>query len=199
MSVLSSMHFYFSSESTSCFICQYASATFPFGSCLYHRNKGTKKQSALTENTSIKTNCSLFTLIIFSEHTYFLRKLWITPKWKQRKKIYFHSICTPLEHLNNPQSLYLWAFSQFCPLLKLGKSKDILKYICLSFISFLPLFYFCYIYYFGSLIFCCQFFANFIITVLNLLRNHYFENMPQTIPFLHPLHLLLHSQLSLHK
>ena len=41
---------------------------------LYHRKKGTKKQSALTENTSIKTNCSLFTLIIFSEHTYFLRK-----------------------------------------------------------------------------------------------------------------------------
>ena len=47
-------------------------------------------------------------------------------------------------------------------LFKLGKSKDILKYICLSFVSFLPLFYFCYIYYFGSLIFCCQFVANFI-------------------------------------
>ena len=41
----------------------------------------------------------------------------------------------------------------------LGKSKDVLKYICLSFISFLPLFYFCCIYYFGSLIFCCQFVA----------------------------------------
>ena len=37
--------------------------------------------------------------------------------------------------------------------------EDAIKYICLSFISFLPLFYFCYIYYFGSLIFCCQFVA----------------------------------------
>lgn len=44
-------------------------------------------------------------------------------------------------------------------LFKLGKPKDILKYICLSFVSFLPLFYFCCIYYFGSLIFCCQFVA----------------------------------------
>ena len=40
-----------------------------------------------------------------------------------------------------------------------GKSKDIIKYICLSFVSFLPLFYFSCIYYFGSLIFCCQFVA----------------------------------------
>ena len=49
-------------------------------------------------------------------------------------------------------------------LFKLGKSKDIVKYICLSFVSFLPLFHFCCIYYFGSLIFCCQFVARFIIT-----------------------------------
>lgn len=49
-------------------------------------------------------------------------------------------------------------------LFKLGKSKTITKYICLSFISFLPLFHFCCIYYFGSLIFCCQFVARFIIT-----------------------------------
>ena len=34
-------------------------------------------------------------------------------------KIFFNSICTPLEHSDSPQSLYLWAFSQFCPLLKL--------------------------------------------------------------------------------
>ena len=101
----------------------------------------------------------IFTLIIFSEHSYFLRKSQITPERKQRKKIFFNSICTPPEHPNSPQSLYLWAFSQFSPLLKLGKSKDILKYICLSFMSFLPLFYFCCIYYFGSLIFCCQFVA----------------------------------------
>ena len=61
-------------------------------------------------------------------------------------------------------------------LFKLGKFKDILKYICLSFISFLPLFYFCYIYYFGSLIFCCQFVARFIITGSDKFDNIQFEN-----------------------
>jgi len=50
-------------------------------------------------------------------------------------------------------------FEALLQLFKLGKSKNILKYICLSFASFLPLFYFCCIYYFGSLIFCCQFVA----------------------------------------
>ena len=55
----------------------------------------------------------IFTLIIFSEHSYFLRKSQITPERKQRKKIFFNSICTPLEHPDSPQSLYLWAFSQF--------------------------------------------------------------------------------------
>ena len=104
----------------------------------------------------------IFTLIIFSEHSYFLRKSQITPERKQRKKIFFNSICTPLEHSDSPQSLYLWAFSQFSPLLKLGKSKAFLKHIYLSFVSFLPLFYLCYIYYFGSLIFCCQFVANLL-------------------------------------
>ena len=63
----------------------------------------------------------IFTLIIFSEHSYFLRKSQITPERKQRKKIFFNSICTPLEHPDSPQSLYLWAFSQFSPLLKLAK------------------------------------------------------------------------------
>ena len=61
----------------------------------------------------------IFTLIIFSEHSYFLRKSQITPERKQRKKIFFNSICTPLEHPDSTQSLYLWAFSQFSPLLKL--------------------------------------------------------------------------------
>ena len=63
----------------------------------------------------------IFTLIIFSEHSYFLRKSQITPERKQRKKIFFNSICTPLEHPDSPQSLYLWAFSQFSPLLKFAK------------------------------------------------------------------------------
>ena len=61
----------------------------------------------------------IFTLIIFSEHSYFLRKSQITPEWKQRKKRFFNSICTPPEHPDSPQNLYLWAFSQFSPLLKL--------------------------------------------------------------------------------
>ena len=70
-------------------------------------------------------------------------------------------------------------FLRILILFKLGKSKDILKYICLIFISFLPLFYLCCIYYFGLLIFCCH----FIITALKLLRNHYFENLLQAIAF----------------
>ena len=53
----------------------------------------------------------IFTLIIFSEHSCFLRKSQITPERKQRKKIFFNSICTPLEHPDSPQSLYLWSFS----------------------------------------------------------------------------------------
>ena len=65
----------------------------------------------------------IFTLIIFSEHSYFLRKSQITPERKQRKKIFFNSICTPLEHPDSPQSLYLWDFSQFSPLLKLGSQE----------------------------------------------------------------------------
>ena len=65
----------------------------------------------------------IFTLIIFSEHSCFLRKSQITPERKQRKKIFFNSICTPLEHPDSPQSLYLWAFSQFSPLLKLDCSR----------------------------------------------------------------------------
>lgn len=62
----------------------------------------------------------IFTLIIFSEHSYFLRKSQITPERKQRKKRFFNSICTPPEHPDSPQNLYLWAFSQFSPLLKLN-------------------------------------------------------------------------------
>ena len=67
-------------------------------------------------------------------------------------------------HSKSPGTRINTGFPSSIFLLKLGKSKDILKYICLSFVSFLPLFYFCCIYYFGSLIFCCQFVARFIIT-----------------------------------
>ena len=71
----------------------------------------------------------IFTLIIFSEHSYFLRKSQITPERKQRKKIFFNSICTPLEHPDSPQILYLWAFSQFSPLLKLNRSRRLTSQI----------------------------------------------------------------------
>ena len=61
-------------------------------------------------------------------------------------------------------------------LFKLGKSRDVLKYICLSFMSFLPLFYFSCIYYFGSLIFCCQFVAIRLIITLFLFESNYYVN-----------------------
>ena len=51
-----------------------------------------------------------------------MRKSQITPERKQRKKIFFNSICTPPEHPDSPQILYLWAFSQFCPLFELAES-----------------------------------------------------------------------------
>ena len=51
-----------------------------------------------------------------------MRKSQITPERKQRKKRFFNSICTPPEHPDSPQNLYLWAFSQFSPLLKLDSS-----------------------------------------------------------------------------
>ena len=84
----------------------------------------------------------IFTLIIFSEHSYFLRKSQITPEWKQRKKIFFNSICTPLEHPDSPQSLYLWAFSQFSPLLKLANKILLLYFLVLVLWFYLVLYVF---------------------------------------------------------
>ena len=75
-----------------------------------------------------------------------------------------------------PQPRINTGFLKHFTLFKLGKSKDILKYICLSFISFSLVFYFCCIYYFGSLIFCCQFVARFIITGSDKFDNIQFEN-----------------------
>ena len=84
----------------------------------------------------------IFTLIIFSEHSYFLRKSQITPERKQRKKIFFNSICTPLEHPDSPQSLYLWAFSQFSPLLKLANKILLLYFLVLVLWFYLVLYVF---------------------------------------------------------
>ena len=104
----------------------------------------------------------LFTLIIFYENNWFheiCRWIWNINK---RKKYFLNSICTPFGLFDCPQSLYLWAFPQFFKLLKLGKFEGVSKHICLVFISFLPVFYLCYIYYFGLLIFCCQFVASLL-------------------------------------
>ena len=84
----------------------------------------------------------IFTLIIFSEHSYFLRKSQITPERKQRKNIFFNSICTPLEHPDSPQSLYLWAFSQFSPLLKLANKILLLYFLVLVLWFYLVLYVF---------------------------------------------------------
>ena len=84
----------------------------------------------------------IFTLIIFSAHSCFLRKSQITPERKQRKKIFFNSICTPLEHPDRPQSLYLWAFSQFSPLLKLANKILLLYFLVLALWFYLVLYVF---------------------------------------------------------
>ena len=126
-------------------------------------NAGNKKTVCLDENHFNQNKLFfIFTLILFYENNWFheiCRWIWNINK---RKKFFSNSICTPFGLFDCPQILYLWAFPRFFKLLKLGKSKDILKYICLSFVSFLPLFYFCCIYYFGSLIFCCQFVASLL-------------------------------------
>ena len=72
---------------------------------------------------------------------------------------------------NEPRNAVNSAFLGSCTLLEFGKSKDVLKYISLSFVSFLPLFYFCCIYYFGSLIFCCQFVANRLSYICHILLH----------------------------
>lgn len=84
----------------------------------------------------------IFTLIIFSEHSYFLRKSQITPERKQRKKRFFNSICTPPEHPDSPQNLYLWAFSQFSPLLKLANKILLLYFLVLVLWFYLVLYVF---------------------------------------------------------
>lgn len=82
--------------------------------------------------------------------------MWVYPLWS----VYLKSVSR--RHKESPKFLILLGFRLFVVLLKLGKFKDILKYICLSFVSFLPLFYFSCIYYFGLLIFCCQFVARLL-------------------------------------
>ena len=95
----------------------------------------------------------IFTLIIFSEHSYFLRKFQITPERKQRKKIFFNSICTPPEHPNSPQSLYLWAFSQFSPLLEFNNAESFIGTFITFYYDFVVRFCFYFLYFFYYIFF----------------------------------------------
>ena len=74
---------------------------------------------------------------------------WVSYKYHDKRKSPINGLFT--------------SFMKLCLLFKLGKSKDIIKHICLNFVSFFPLFYFSCIYYWGSLIFCCQFVARTFI------------------------------------
>ena len=60
---------------------------------------------------------------------------------------------------NEPRNAVNSAFLGSCTLFKLGFVIVILKHIYLSFMTFQPIFYLCYIYYSGSLILCCQYVA----------------------------------------
>ena len=71
-----------------------------------------------------------------------MRKSQITPERKQRKKRFFNSICTPPEHPDSPQNLYLWAFSQFSPLLKLANKILLLYFLVLVLWFYLVLYVF---------------------------------------------------------
>ena len=72
------------------------------------------------------------------------------------------------------QAMFIYYGSAY--LFKLGKFIIILKYFCLSFISFLPIFYLNYIYYFGLLIFCCQIVAIKLIITMFLFKSNYYVN-----------------------
>ncbi len=52
-----------------------------------------------------------------------------------------------------------WGFPALFFLFKFGFIIVILKQFGLSFMTFQPVFYLCYIYYSGSLILCCQYVA----------------------------------------
>ena len=58
------------------------------------------------------------------------------------------------------------------------------KHFCLSFVSFLPIFYLNYIYYFGLLIFCCQIVAVKLIINMFLFKSNYYVNFPTPLVIL---------------
>ena len=112
----------------------------------------------------------IFTLIIFSEHSYFLRKSQITPERKQRKKIFFNSICTPLEHPDSPQSLYLWAFSQFSPLLEFANKISPLYFLVLVLWFYLVLYVFNCPKSIGCTEWCYQFVITIVLSTITLYK-----------------------------
>lgn len=62
-------------------------------------------------------------------------------------------------HNKSPETRINAEFPSSIFLFELGFVIVILKHIYLSFMTFQPIFYLCYIYYSGSLILCCQYVA----------------------------------------
>lgn len=79
------------------------------------------------------------------------------------------------------------SFVSIFPLFKLGKLTHRLNLFYLSFMCFLPLFYFNYIIYFGLLIFCCQSVANkyYICTMLHYQLKIVLETQLNLQEYLH--------------
>ena len=96
-----------------------------------------------------------------------MRKSQITPERKQRKKRFFNSICTPPEHPDSPQNLYLWAFSQFSPLLKLANKILSLYFLVLALWFYLVL----YVFYYPTSIGCTERCYQFVITSLLSIKD----------------------------
>ena len=102
--------------------------------------KGIKKQFAPTENTSIKTNCSLIsTNYIFLKLDDFAKSSSLS-EIKARAKINFNSICTPPGNSEVPQVLYLRAFSAFLSVIQTLGRRDLsgcfLVHICVFYSSY---------------------------------------------------------------
>lgn len=81
---------------------------------------------------------------------------------KMHKKAYNFGMWYTSGTLGQNKSLepqFLQRFPGFLQLFEFGFVIVILKHIYLSFMTFQPIFYLCYIYYSGSLILCCQYVA----------------------------------------
>ena len=135
--------------------------------------QATKKTVCLDENHFNQNKLFfLFTLIIFYENNWFheiCRWIWNINK---RKKYFLNSICTPFGLFDCLQSLYLWAFSQFSPLLKLTNKILSLYFLVLALWFYLVL----YVFYSPKSIGCTERCYQFvIIKVLSLILQVMFH------------------------